>query len=274
MRTPLTPRATRRPRRLTASLTAPAGLTALLLTLLTLLAPTAAHAQDSYRYWGYYQWSGTEWTFAQTGPAETVPADGAVEGWRFAVTSESAPRPPRADGDFDAVCGAFGEGEGSKRVAVVIDPGTAEDSPEGEPPAARGVCAVVPTEATGDQVLTAVATARIEGGLMCAIDGFPATGCGDAVAAAAPTEPDEPVDLVLAGDPTPTPFDGATDNPADATEAPQDEPTDSVTAAAEASDDGGFPVALVAGLAAVAAVGIAAAVVANRNRQRDEDAAA
>src|SRR5690242_13169147 len=45
------------------------------------LAPAQAAA---YRYWGFYQLTGTTWAFAQKGPDQTVPKDGAVDGWRFA----------------------------------------------------------------------------------------------------------------------------------------------------------------------------------------------
>ncbi|HSI93394.1 MAG TPA: hypothetical protein VK925_07820, partial [Jiangellaceae bacterium] len=52
---------------------------------LTLIGPLAAQADDAFRFWSYYQWDGDNWAFAPTGPADTRPADGDVEGWRFAV---------------------------------------------------------------------------------------------------------------------------------------------------------------------------------------------
>ena len=246
-----------------------AALAAVAALLIAVLAPAAAHAQDAYRFWGYYQWDGTQWAFAQTGPADAVPEDGAVEGWRFAVSDESTPRFPRADGDFQTLCVDIVAADGLKRVAVVIDPGTAADSPDGtEPAAPSGACAVVPEDATGDQVLTAVASTRVEGGLVCAIGDYPATGCGDAVAGPVSTEPDEQVELVLPAEPVATPFESPEEPTDDAAAAP----TDDTTATAATTEDDGFPVALVAGLAAVAAVGTAAVVIARRNRERDEAA--
>jgi hypothetical protein len=257
--------------RTTTKLSTPrrAALAAVAALLIALVTPATAAAQDSYRFWGYYQWDGSQWAFAQTGPADSVPEDGAVEGWRFAVSDESTPRFPRADGDFDAICADLVAGEGEKRVAVVVDPGTGEDSPDGaEPPVPSGACAVVPEEATGDQVLTAVASTRVEGGLVCAIDDYPATGCGDAVAGPAPTEPDEQVELALAEEPVATPLD----SPEEPTDDAAVEPTDDTTGAAATTDDDGFPIALVAGLAAVAAVATTAFVIARRNREQDEAA--
>lgn len=144
-------------------------------------ATTAAYAEDGYRFWGYYQWSAGQWGFAQKGSEDVVPADGATEGWRYAVGG-AKPRPPRAAGDFQAICGTTPAEAGKKRVAVVIDPGTASDSPTGEaPPPATGTCVVTNPTATGAKVLAAAARVRIEKGLTCAIDGYPAKGCGDPV---------------------------------------------------------------------------------------------
>ncbi len=173
------------------------GAVAVALVLL-IVSPAQAAA---FRYWGYYQWQDNAWVFGQAAPDQTTPADGSVEGWRFAVTDEQSVRMPRADGDFDAICSDTEAGSGEKRVAVVIDYGTAEDSANGdEPPAPRGECAVVPSDANGATVLAAVAEVRIENALVCGLDGWPATGCGDPVEGAAPTGAEEPVLLQLPGE--------------------------------------------------------------------------
>lgn len=175
----------------------------LLVALITVVvgAGIAVPAQaQAYRYWGSFAWVDGAWAFAQEGPTETVPEDGAVEGWRFAVADEQSVRLPRADGDFDTLCGGTAAEDGSKRVGVVIDYGTAEDSPDDStPPAARGACAQVGDDATGADVLAAVADVRVgDGGLICGIDGYPTEGCGDPVDGDAPSTQDEPVDLELA----------------------------------------------------------------------------
>jgi len=223
--------------------TAATALLALLTSTALLLTAAPADAA-AFRYWGYYTWSDGAWTFAQTGPDQSEPADGSVEGWRFAVTTESgSPRVPRADGDFDAICAGTDAADGRKRVAVVLDAGLPTDAPEGStPPEPRGACASVPESASGAEVLAAVADTRVEGALVCAIDGYPATGCGEEVDLEPPATPDAQVDLALpAPRPTPTPT------------------TDGDAAAPDDGEDGTPWWAVALGAAVVAAVGGAAA---------------
>jgi hypothetical protein len=152
------------------------------LALPSLLAPAGTASAASYRFWGYYQQTGSTWAFATKGPADTTPKDGAVEGWRFAVGDESTPRFPRATPTFQDICGATPAKAGSKRVGVVIDAGRPADAEKGAtPPAPVAECAVVDTKASGAEVLSAVASVREDKGLTCAINGYPATGCGGEV---------------------------------------------------------------------------------------------
>jgi hypothetical protein len=177
------------------------GALAVLLGLVAaLLLPAAAASAAAYRYWGYYQLTGTTWNFATKGADQTVPADGSVEGWRFAVGSEDVTRFPRATPTFDEICGDTRAGAGDKRVAVVLDYGRPADSPDNsEPPAPVGRCAVVSSAATGLEVLSKVAEVRTDKSLICGIDGFPATGCGDEVktVSAEAKAADTPVTLKL-----------------------------------------------------------------------------
>ena len=146
------------------------------------LAPAVAQAA-AYRYWSY--WPGTEagWSFANVGPAFRVPADGTAEGWRFAVAGVDGNRAPSIPADFDSVCAETPAEEGRKRVAVVVDPGSTSDAPDGEqPPGAWALCVVAELRATGYDVLRAAASVRTDRGLICAIGGYPARGCGDVVA--------------------------------------------------------------------------------------------
>lgn len=181
--------------------------------LLAGIVPTVAHAEDGYRFWGYYQWSGGQWAFAQQGADAAVPADGSVEGWRYAVGG-TKPRVPRAAGDFAAICGTAPAEAGKKRVAVVIDPGTQADSATGQtPPKPTGTCVVTDPKANGAKVLAAVAPVRIEKGLTCGIDGYPARGCGDPVKNIKVPATDEPVQLEI----TPAVGSTVTSPPATAT---------------------------------------------------------
>jgi hypothetical protein len=182
---------------MTAHRTARVVLSLLAGLLLAGTVTTTASAEDGYRFWGYYQWTNGQWAFAQKGSDAVVPADGSVEGWRYAVGG-AKPRVPRATGDFEAICGPTPAESGKKRVALVIDPGTAADSSTGEAaPPASGTCVVTDPKATGAKILSAVKQVRIEKGLTCGIAGYPATGCGDPVKNIKVPATDEPVTLEI-----------------------------------------------------------------------------
>ncbi len=215
---------------MTAKRTARLVLTLLAGLLLAGTVTTTAQAEDGYRFWGYYQYTGGQWAFAQKGADQVVPADGSVEGWRYAIGG-AKPRVPRAAGDFATICGATAAETGKKRVALVIDPGTPADSASGEaPPPASGTCVVTDTKATGAKILAAVKPVRIEKGLSCGIAGYPAKGCGDAVKNIQVPATDEPVKLEI-GAPV-----GAANTPS-----PAAAPTNSAAAPTE-DDGGGAPV--------------------------------
>lgn len=230
-----------------------------LVSLVAWAAPASAAtgAGTVYQFWGYYQLADGAWTFAQTGPDASAPADGSVEGWRFAIADQADPRFPRATPSFEDVCGGTQAGAGQKRVAVVVDYGREADSTTGEqPPAPRAACAVAPEAATGADVLAVVAEIRLEEGLTCALDGYPATGCGDALPALPPAaaEPDQSVQLAAPTGAAPT----ATDSP-------------TTTAGEPAGEDGSFGAPLWLALAAAAAVAAIAVLAIRRRRDILED---
>ncbi|WP_405521049.1 SCO2322 family protein [Streptomyces canus] len=160
---------------------------ALLLSLLAgLLLATASPAHAAgYRYWSFWDRTGSTWTYATEGPSTAVPSDGDVQGFRFAVSEDSADADtPRGTASFTAICGDTAARDGHKRVALVLDFGTASDAPSGEtPPARRTECAVVPRDATTAEALaTAAKPLRYNtNALLCAIAGYPETGCGEQV---------------------------------------------------------------------------------------------
>jgi hypothetical protein len=83
---------------------------------------------------------------------------------------------------------------GQKRVAVVLDFGTAAEAPRGEtPPPARIACVVVPVSANGVQVLAAATAIRSKDGLVCALSGYPQAECATSVAETPPTPVKPPV---------------------------------------------------------------------------------
>lgn len=144
-------------------------------------APSAMAQGPAYQYWGYYHLSGHRWTFATKGPAQTLPANGSVEGYRFAISSGTVSRPPRDVLTFDQICGWVKTAKHppyGKAVGVVLDFGRPADAPQGAtPPKPTAICALVDASATGDQVLAHVARTRVVKGLICGIDGYPQSGC-------------------------------------------------------------------------------------------------
>ena len=113
--------------------------------------PAAARA-DGLAFWGYWHAQGGKWTFAATGPAQAHPANGAVEGWRFAKAAGNTGVPPRDRPAFGEICGSGAAPAGRKRVAVVIDYGDPADAPKGQrPPAAKRFCATVAQNAAAAQ---------------------------------------------------------------------------------------------------------------------------
>jgi hypothetical protein len=171
--------------------------------------PTRAAASDlptaatGYTYWAYFSWddSNSSWTYATVGPNDksVKPADGDVYGFRWALHVGSKGRQPRADGDFEAICGSAGNGP---HVAFVLDYGTAEDAPDGDtPPQAQGICADQRDGFTVQQTLQSEVSVRTgDGGLLCGIDDYPSSGCVDTFKNVEKPAPDEPVDLQLPGD--------------------------------------------------------------------------
>ncbi|EPH43596.1 hypothetical protein STRAU_3324 [Streptomyces aurantiacus JA 4570] len=178
----LKPRALRtpKPRALRASLVA-------LLTLLAgaLLTAAPAHAAD-YRYWSFWQ-QGKDgaWMYATQGPSIARPDDGDVEGFRFAVSANSgSAEKPRGAAGFEAICADTPAQDGRKRIALVLDFGTPGDAPGGEtPPKRRTACARVGSGATTAEALASVAKPLRynNDALLCAISGYPKSGCGEQV---------------------------------------------------------------------------------------------
>ncbi|MGC9499610.1 SCO2322 family protein [Streptomyces sp. WG7] len=206
-----------------------------------LLTGTAGQAQAAgYRYWSFWERDGDRWVYATQGPSLARPSDGDVQGFRFAVSENSGDAAqPRGAADFASICAKTPAEDGSKRVALVLDFGTASDAPSGEtPPAPRTACARVSPDATTADALAAVADPlRYDtNALLCGIAGYPRSGCGEQVSQKEDANPQE--------DST-------------ATAAPDRE---------SAQDDSGPSAGLYAGIALVAALAGAAAWQARRRR--------
>ncbi|MGW0902190.1 SCO2322 family protein [Streptomyces sp. NPDC002853] len=211
------------------------ALFAALLGVLGVLIAAPAQAAG-YRYWSFWDRDGSTWAYASQGPSTARPDDGAVQGFRFAVSADSKDAAkPRGAADFDAICARTPAKDDRKRVALVIDFGTPGDAPDGEnPPKPRTACAQIADDATSADALAAVARPlRYDSNaLLCAIADYPKSGCGEQVSGNGESE-------------------GAQKKP---------------TAGDEDSDSGGPSVGLIAGVAAIALLGGAAVWQARRRR--------
>ncbi|MFD7496938.1 SCO2322 family protein [Streptomyces sp. NPDC059832] len=161
--------------------------TALLVVLGAVLAVLGAGPAQAagYRYWSFWEGSGSGWTYAAQGPSLVRPDDGTVQGFRFSVSEDSqdSAKPRRAP-DFTKICADTPAEDGTKRIALVIDPGTAGDAPAGgTPPALRTACARVDPDASAAEALASVAKPLrySSDAMLCAITGYPASGCGEQV---------------------------------------------------------------------------------------------
>lgn len=143
--------------------------------------PAAVGDAQTYRFWSYWHADDGSWNLATTGPSDHQPVDGSVEGWRFTESSGSAgdSASPRPEPSFDRICASTPAQQGTKRVAVALDYGTAAEVPEGtHPPVPRTACAQVSPDADGSEVLEAVAEIQyLDDGQVCGIDAYPPAGC-------------------------------------------------------------------------------------------------
>lgn len=167
-----------------------AWMAAIVAGITVLLSEAPAEAAD-YRYWTL--WNGTAdggWEFALTGARDIAVMDGSVIGWHFAVAPADGAPPPTsvATADFAELCPDLSTpADGQDRVAIVVDHGDPAVAPAGEqPPPSRVSCLTV------EQGLSALEATRLaspafreDAGLVCGIDGYPATECGVEVDATA-----------------------------------------------------------------------------------------
>jgi hypothetical protein len=156
-----------------------------LLTCTAVFAFAAPAQATAYRYWSYWNWTGTTWSYSNTGPSAQVHS-GAVIGWRFAIQADSSHAlAPRTGGGYPDVCGS---NKGS--AGVVIDYGTQQDAPSGEHPPSSAVqrtCVDDSSSENGYHATQDAAPIRTnDSGLVCGIDGYPAHECGATVSSPKP----------------------------------------------------------------------------------------
>ncbi|MDJ1130677.1 SCO2322 family protein [Streptomyces iconiensis] len=157
-------------------------------------AHTADTADGGYRYWSFWtqkDHGADTWSYATEGPATHRPDDGDTLGFRFALSEDSKnAKKPRGTTKFAATCAGTPKKAGTKRIALRLDFGTRTDAPKTgsgkreAPPEPRTACARVNEDASAGEALASVAKPLrySSDSLLCAIDGYPARGCGEQVA--------------------------------------------------------------------------------------------
>jgi hypothetical protein len=256
------------------------------------MAP-AAGAKTYYKYWGYWHKApgATSWQYSKVGASGYYLQQGEqVEGWRFAVgtASPSDPQPRPTSASYTSYCNGKNSDK-AYRVLLVVDYGTESGAPSGPVYSCYGFDSSV----NGFTVLTQQHTERDANGLICAIDSYPKTGCGETVNSPAPktsttprrttsptpsatsrttaaaTSASTPVTTVASPSSAATASDASTTTTAAAVsaQAPTNDPTPTdaaqpsarpFTGTSAGSHGTGFPLSLVIGVVVAAAVGIAA----------------
>lgn len=173
---------------------------ALAIALSALFFAGSPAAADDYRYWSFYVGQDNAWTFAPTGPADNALADRDVNGWQFGIFGAEGGAMPGQAPSFADLCPSLesaGESQGQLRIAVVIDAGTAAEAPTGETPIEDRVeCLLLPEGANSFQALAKAADVRQENGMVCGLDGYPATECAPIVSTSASPSPSEEPTLI------------------------------------------------------------------------------
>jgi hypothetical protein len=147
-----------------------------------------ASARAYYNYWSYWHKppGASSWQYSSVGASGYYLKSGTqVEGWRFAVgnASPSDPQPRPTNVTYDDYCSGKNTDK-TYRVLLVVDYGTESGAPGGPVYSCYGF----DNDDNGFQVLTQQHTERDANGLICAIDSYPRTGCGDTVSSPAPAK--------------------------------------------------------------------------------------
>ncbi|MBV9096451.1 MAG: hypothetical protein JO079_00210, partial [Frankiaceae bacterium] len=141
-------------------------------------------ASTYYDYWGYWHKppGQSAWQYSKVGASGYYLQKGSqVEGWRFAIgtASPSDPQPRPTNVSYDDYCK---DTRSTYRVLLVVDYGTQSGAPKGPVYSCYGF----DSAETGFQVLTQQHSERDSSGLICAIDTYPKSGCGEVASSPAP----------------------------------------------------------------------------------------
>lgn len=150
--------------------------------LITSMFSPANAAEKGWRYWGYFQAApgATTWSYANTGPAASIPKDGAVEGWRYSFSSDTVDTGnPALKPNFKAICSGVAAQSGMVRVAVVVDFGLRAIAPKGESVQQTiRQCVTAKSGSNGLELLSKVVPIRTAAsGFVCGLNNYPAKEC-------------------------------------------------------------------------------------------------
>lgn len=152
------------------------------LLIATSITPSNAAAEKGWRYWGYFQAApgANAWNYALTGPAGSLPKDGAIEGWKFSFSSSTIDTGnPTLKPNFKAICSGTSAQSGMVRVAVVVEFGLRAIAPKGEnvQPTIRK-CVSIKPGTNGLEILNKVVSVRTSAdGFVCGLNNYPAKEC-------------------------------------------------------------------------------------------------
>ena len=158
------------------------ALAIILISSQILAIPASNAASKGWRYWGYFQAApgSSTWKAAMTGPTVDI-EDGAVEGWSFVFSSDDVPSvAPKTKPSFSSICGKTKADSDTKRIALVIEFGSAAYAPKGEKVAKPIIrCVTTAKSSQGIDVLAQVTKVRsASSGLICGLNGYPKKECG------------------------------------------------------------------------------------------------
>ena len=159
---------------------------------LLLLTASTAQAETAWRYWSYWTQTDGTWQMSMTGAADVEAVDGSVQGWRYITAGLEIGKEfaPRSEATFTDICGTTQTREGFARVAVVVDFGDPSDySDDTTPPEVITECVALEVGSPSSLLLPNIVELREENGLICAVNGFPSSGCGEEVELSATDEP-------------------------------------------------------------------------------------
>lgn len=151
------------------------------------LTPANAATEKGWRYWGYFQAApgANSWNYALTGPAGSMPKDGATEGWKYSFSSNTVDTgSPTLKPNFKALCAGTPAQNGMIRVAVVVEFGLRAIAPKGETvqPTIRK-CVSVKSGTNGLEILNKVVPVRTSAdGFVCGLNNYPAKECSTEIA--------------------------------------------------------------------------------------------